>query len=92
MLNYKDNPEEIPPSLLENYTSPTLILKSDLRKYYPDMTWVDKMSLKELQIEVASARGTIMVLEQKISNLQKKLSLNPFYHLYKGVKKLIKKG
>ena len=91
MLEFKNEPEHIPPSLLENYASSTLILKNDLGSYYPEISWVDKLSRKELQMEIASARGTITVLEEKIFNLQSKLKLCLFYQLGKLLKNFIKK-
>lgn len=91
MLKYKESPEKLPASLLENSIGTTLQLKGNIGAYYPDLSWTDKLNKKELQVEIACARGTISELEKKVANLQRRLSMIPFYRLFQKIHKRLKR-
>jgi hypothetical protein len=90
MLIYKDNYQELPCSILDNSFSQSLILKSEISSYYPDLSWVDKLNTKELKLQLAAARGTIEILETKNDYLQKTINSIPFYKIVKNIKKILK--
>lgn len=86
MLKYTNKINELPYSLLSNKYSQTIVLKSEISTYYPDLAWVDKLDIKKLKLELSAARGTIEILEKNKISLQKKLDSIPFYKLIKNLK------
>jgi len=89
MLQYKDNPDNLPVSILDNYFSPTLHLKSEIGIYYPELSWLEKLHKRQVDLELSAARGTIAVMEQKLVRMEKRFSSIPFYNVIKKVKKII---
>lgn len=90
MMLFKDDPDNIPAGLLDNYYMPNLVFRNDIDSYYPGLAWVAKMHKRDLELQLAAARGTIETLENKIQKLESKLNSIPFYNLLRKIYKKIK--
>ncbi|MCZ4694011.1 hypothetical protein DWB61_03090 [Ancylomarina euxinus] len=86
MINYKDDPENLPTTILDNIYAPTYRISSEIGTYYPELSWLEKLDKRELELKLSAAKGTISVLENKVCNLERRLNSIPFYTLLKKLK------
>jgi hypothetical protein len=63
---------------------------SDLQRYYPSFPVPSDMAMREKSVELAAARGTILLLGQKVEFLVKRLESIPGYTLLRKVKKFVR--
>tara|TARA_R110001583_G_scaffold8896_2_gene41974 strand:- start:23219 stop:24442 length:1224 start_codon:yes stop_codon:yes gene_type:complete len=86
MMNYKNELENLPTGLLDNSYTPTYQISSDIGTYYPELSWLEKLEKRELELKLSAAEGAIGVLENKVSNLERRLNSIPFYTFLKKLK------
>lgn len=86
MLKYKNNTENLPAAILDNNYTPTYQISSGIGTYYPDLSGLEKLKRRELELKLSAAEGTIRVLENKLSNLERRLNSIPFYTFLKKLK------
>ena len=89
MIQYKNQPENLPNSILDNSYTPMLQIKSDIGSYYPELSWLEKMDKRQLELELSAAHGTIEILENKLINIERRFNSIPFYTFLKKIKNRI---
>ncbi|WP_372644061.1 hypothetical protein [Ancylomarina sp.] len=89
MIQNKNNRKNLPDSILDNSYAPMLQIKSDIGTYYSELSWLEKMDKRQLELQLSAAHGTIEILEDKLINIERRFNSIPFYTFLKKIKNRI---